>query len=56
MFFDLIIKGGPVMIPIIALSVICLALILERLWVLWRIRLNFPRFTQEILLFLEGSH
>ncbi len=51
MFIDLIIKGGPVMIPIIALSIIGLALILERTWTLWKIRLNFQPFAQEIFLF-----
>jgi biopolymer transport protein ExbB len=53
MFVDLIIKGGPIMIPIIALSIIALAIILERFWSLWRIRINFQQFAQEIFLFLE---
>lgn len=53
MFVSLIIKGGVVMIPIILLSIIGLALILERIWTLWRIRLNIPRFAQEIFLYLE---
>jgi biopolymer transport protein ExbB len=53
MFVSLIIKGGSVMIPIILLSIIGLALILERLWTLWRIRLNIPQFAQEIFLYLE---
>jgi biopolymer transport protein ExbB len=56
MFISLIIKGGPVMIPIIALSIIGLALILERIWTLWKIRLNIPQFAQEIFLFLERGH
>jgi biopolymer transport protein ExbB len=53
MFVSLIIKGGVVMIPIILLSIIGLALILERIWTLWRIRLDIPRFAQEIFLYLE---
>lgn len=53
MFISLIIKGGVVMIPIIALSIVGLALILERLWTLWKIRVNFPQFAQEIFLFVE---
>jgi biopolymer transport protein ExbB len=53
MFVSLIIKGGVVMIPIILLSIIGLALILERIWTLWRIRLNIPRFAQEIFLYLD---
>ena len=53
---ELIIKGGPVMIPIIFLSIVALALILERLWRLWRIRLNISQFAQEIFLYLERGH
>ena len=56
MFVSLIIKGGPIMIPIILLSIVGLALILERFWTLWRIRLDIPRFTQEIFLYLERGH
>jgi len=46
-------KGGPVMIPIILLSIAALAIILERLWILWNIRLNIPQAAQEIFLDLE---
>ncbi len=46
-------KGGPVMIPIILGSIIALAIILERAWTLWRIRLNIPQFAHEIFLHLE---
>ena len=56
MFISLIIKGGPVMIPIIALSIIGLALILERIWALWKIRLDIPQFAQEIFLHMERGH
>jgi biopolymer transport protein ExbB len=56
MFVSLIIKGGPIMIPIILLSIVGLALILERFWTLWRIRLDIPKFTQEIFLYLERGH
>jgi biopolymer transport protein ExbB len=56
MFISLIIKGGPVMIPIIALSIIGLALILERIWTLWKIRLDIPQFAQEIFLYMERGH
>jgi len=56
MLIDLIIKGGPVMIPIILGSIVALAIILERLWTLWRIRLNISQFAQEIFLFLERGH
>ncbi len=56
MFISLIIKGGPIMIPIIALSIIGLALILERIWALWKIRLDIPQFAQEIFLHMERGH
>jgi biopolymer transport protein ExbB len=46
-------KGGPVMIPIILLSIAALAIILERLWILWNIRLDIPHAAQEIFLDLE---
>jgi len=53
MLFSLIAKGGPVMIPIILGSIVALAIILERAWKLWKIRLNFAQFAQEIFLLLE---
>ncbi len=53
MFISLIIKGGPIMVPIIALSIIALAIILERFWALWKIRIHFQQFAQEIFLCLE---
>jgi biopolymer transport protein ExbB len=46
--WSLMVKGGPVMIPIVVLSVVALALALERLAALWRIRLDLPRFQREI--------
>ena len=56
MFFSLIVKGGIVMIPIILGSIVALAIILERGWTLWRIRLDFQQFAQEIFLYLERGH
>ncbi len=41
------------MIPIVLGSIIALAIILERLWTLWRIRLNISQFAQEVFLSLE---
>ena len=56
MFVSLIIKGGLVMIPIILLSIIGLAIILERFWTLWKIHINFQQVAHEIFLFLEREH
>jgi biopolymer transport protein ExbB len=53
--FELIIKGGVIMIPIIFFSIIGLALILERIWALWRIRLDIPRFAREIFIDVQGG-
>jgi biopolymer transport protein ExbB len=53
---DLILKGGPVMIPIVLLSIVALAIILERLWRLWKARLNVSQFAQEVFLFVERGH
>jgi len=53
MFFSMIVKGGVVMIPIILGSIVAFAIILERGWVLWKIRLDFQQFAQEIFLLLE---
>jgi biopolymer transport protein ExbB len=51
--FSLIIKGGIIMVPILLGSIVALAIILERAWTLWRIRLNIPQFAQEVFLFVE---
>jgi biopolymer transport protein ExbB len=53
MFFPLIIKGGSIMIPIILLSIAGLAIILERLWTLWKIRLDIPEFARQVFLLLQ---
>ena len=34
--FDLFLKGGPMMWPLLLLSILVLAVVLERLWFLWR--------------------
>ena len=56
MIFSLIVKGGVIMIPIILGSIAMLAIILERAWAFWKIRLNFARFSQEVFLSLERGH
>ncbi len=49
----MIMKGGVVMIPIILGSIVAFAIILERAWLLWKIRLNFQRFAQDVFVHLE---
>ena len=44
----LIVKGGWVMVPIIAGSVLALALVLERLWFFWTIRLDAQPFCEDV--------
>ncbi len=41
-------KGGPVMIPIIALSVIALTLIFAKFWEFWRFRVQLAKLTQRL--------
>jgi biopolymer transport protein ExbB len=43
-----LVKGGPVMIPIIALSVIALTLIFAKLWEFWRFRVHLTKLTQRL--------
>ncbi len=43
-----IVKGGPVMIPIIIGSIIGLAIILEKLWMLNRLKINTAAFADEV--------
>jgi biopolymer transport protein ExbB len=45
---DIIIKGGPVMIPILLGSVIGLTIVIERLWAFRQMRLGLYGFTQAI--------
>jgi biopolymer transport protein ExbB len=51
----LIVKGGWVMAPIIALSVVALAIVLERLWLLWSIRLDVKALVREVVLLLQAG-
>ncbi len=44
-----IIKGGPVMIPIILGSVLGLAIIIDKLWMLVKIRMDTGKFTDSVL-------
>jgi biopolymer transport protein ExbB len=46
-------KGGPVMIPIIIGSVLGLAIIIDRLWLLFRLRMDAASFTGKVFGALE---
>ncbi len=46
--FWVIAKGGPVMIPIILASILGLAIIIDKLWMLVRIRIDYQKFTGDI--------
>lgn len=47
--FDMIIKGGPIMYPIILCSVIALAIVIERLFHLHRAKIDTKKFMDEIV-------
>ena len=44
----IILKGGWVMVPILLGSVVALALVMERLWFFWKIRLDTERFAERV--------
>lgn len=46
--FDIIQKGGPVMYPIILCSVLALAIVLERLYHLYRAQIDTKKFIEEV--------
>lgn len=46
--FNFLIKGGPVMIPIMLGSILGLAIVLERFWIFRHMKLNTFEFVQEI--------
>jgi biopolymer transport protein ExbB len=47
--FWAIAKGGPVMIPIILASILGLAIIIDKLWMLVRIRMDAAKFTEDLI-------
>ncbi len=49
---ELILNGGPVMIPLLLCSVIAVAIGLERLWFLWRTRIDTQDLMEDIKLAL----
>lgn len=50
-----IVKGGPVMIPIIAASILGLAIIIEKLWMLFRMRMDVERFADDVFAKLKSG-
>ncbi|NPV52887.1 MAG: MotA/TolQ/ExbB proton channel family protein [Firmicutes bacterium] len=50
---DMLIKGGPVMIPLLLCSVLALAITFERIYYLWRTRTDPERALQAVTLALE---
>ncbi|MCX6356523.1 MAG: MotA/TolQ/ExbB proton channel family protein [Candidatus Aureabacteria bacterium] len=50
---DIIVKGGPVMIPIIAGSVAGLAIVVERLWFFRQMRLDTYGFVEQVFTYLK---
>ena len=51
-----IVKGGPVMIPIIALSVVALAIILAKYWELWRLRVQLDKLCQRLSALVQDGN
>jgi len=51
-----LLKGGPVMIPILLGSILGLAIIIDKLWMLFRIRMDYQKFTNEVLAKVMGGH
>ena len=50
---SLLTKGGPVIIPLILLSIFALAIVLEKLWRLWRLRSNMDVFAEKVYSLVE---
>lgn len=53
---SLIFKGGWVMVPIILGSIVALGLTVERGMLLWKMRLDIGKFTDEVFSFIEKGH
>ena len=53
--FDFILKGGPVMIPILLGSIIGVAIVLERGWLFWKLRGGSARLTEEVLALVRAG-
>ena len=51
-----IVKGGPVMIPILALSVVALTIILAKFWELWRFRMRLDKLSHKLYTFMQEGN
>ena len=45
---DILVKGGPVMIPLVLASVAAVGILAERLWFLWRVRRETDRLLEQL--------
>ncbi len=45
---DMMVRGGPVMVPIVLCSILALAIVLERLWFLQRVTIDARQFLDEV--------
>lgn len=52
---DVLIKGGPLMIPLLVLSIIAVAVSLERLWYLFRTRIDTEDLMDDVKLSLQDG-
>lgn len=52
---EIILRGGPLMIPLLLCSVIALAVSLERLWYLWRCRIDSEDLMDDVKLALQAG-
>jgi biopolymer transport protein ExbB len=51
-----IVKGGPVMIPIIILSIVALTIIFAKFWELWRFRARLNKLTSRLYGFVQDGN
>lgn len=51
-----IVKGGPVMIPIIVLSIVALTIILAKFWELWRFRVRLNKLSQKLYTLVQEGN
>jgi biopolymer transport protein ExbB len=51
-----IVKGGPIMIPIIILSIAALTIIFAKWWELWRFRVRLDKLTTKLYALVQDDH